>query len=113
MDLGIYMVITSAEATKLWRLGESTLRQAIWNGRLPSQQSGKVHLVSLADVIARYGEPKPMVDEAAGSCFYLTSDNRWNLPLVDMGYVPDDPARRLLKTPDNFYVVISRELLVN
>lgn len=102
-----YQIITAAEAGKLWRLEDSTLRRAIMEGRLVSQQSGKVHLVDTADVRQVYGEPKPEVDPTTqstlGETFYIKNDR---IPLQDCGRVPGAEGRHVLSTPGGQIILI-------
>lgn len=102
-----YQIITAAEAGKLWRLEDSTLRRAIMEGRLVSQQSGKVHLVDTADVRRVYGEPKPetslAVQATLGETFYIKNDR---IPLQDCGRVPGAEGRHVLTTPSGQIILI-------
>lgn len=52
----IYETVTTAEAAQLWNLEKSTVRRAIWEGRLTGRKSSKVNLVTLTEMRRVYGE---------------------------------------------------------
>lgn len=56
-------IYTAAEATKLWGLGESTLRSAIHRGRFKENEvrkSGRIWLIKESAMKRLYGEPKKL-----------------------------------------------------
>jgi len=65
----LFQVLTAAEAAQLWNLEESTVRRALWQGRLTGRKSGGTHLVSMAEMKAAYG---PMPEEQA--CQFIESN---------------------------------------
>lgn len=52
----IYETVTAVEAAQLWNLEKSTVRRAIWEGRLTGRKSSKVNLVALTEMRQTYGE---------------------------------------------------------
>jgi len=53
-----YEILTAAEAASLWDLDESTVRRALWQGRLEGRKSGGTHLVAMTAMREAYG-PMP------------------------------------------------------
>lgn len=58
----IDQVMTFGEATKIWNLGNSTLRKAVLDKRLKEgkdvRKSGRAWLITRQKMIELYGEPK-------------------------------------------------------
>lgn len=58
-------IYTAAEATKLWGLGESTIRSAIRRGQFKENEvrkSGRIWLIKESAMKRLYGEPKKKLD---------------------------------------------------
>jgi len=85
-------ILSSGEATALWRLSESTLRQAIRRKRLAAERSGKVWLVHTGDVVRLYGAPWPVLIPEAGRRYIFA----WEVVTL-LGQVPGYPDRVVLQ----------------
>ena len=51
----LYEVLTAAEAATLWDLEESTVRRALWEGRIIGRKSDGTHLVTMTEMQRAYG----------------------------------------------------------
>jgi len=67
----LYEVLNASEAARLWGLDESTVRRAIWEGRIPFRKSGGVNLVTQTAMRELYG-PMPTDNADEFISRYLT-----------------------------------------
>jgi len=70
----LYEVMNASEAARLWDLDESTVRRAIWDGRMKSRKSGGVNLVTQTVMREKYG-PMPEHNAAGFIEEYLTRED--------------------------------------
>ena len=70
----LYEILNASEAARLWDLDESTVRRAVWEGRMPSRKSGGVNLVTQAAMREKYG-PMPRHNATGFIADYLTDED--------------------------------------
>lgn len=100
-----FQVITSSEAASLWRLDASTIRRAIGESRLQAQKSGGTWLIYINDMINLYGRPQP--DSCDGNNKKGVSVEKHGVRFEDIGFVPGNQNRRVLKGDDGSFVIVS------
>lgn len=54
---GLYTVVSQSEAQRMWGKGQKTVDWARVRGKLDSRKSGKVWLITVASLIALWGQP--------------------------------------------------------
>lgn len=101
-----YQVLTSAEATALWGLEDSTLRQAIRQGRLPAQKSAGTWLVLTTDMEQCYGPPQPEPSVLSGQTCLLGER-----AMTVLGFVPGNHSRYVLASTEGGVLVVGWTVL--
>lgn len=58
LRVGLYSVVSQSEAQMMWAKSQKTIDMARWRGRLQCRKSGKQWLITVASLVALYGQPK-------------------------------------------------------